>query len=108
MKKSILTIVALSLFLVSFNSCSPAEEEDECPLEGYGLLEIRNKSTSTVHRIIIDGINYGTIDPKGVATFPLRPGKHDVQSVGISGGNGCSPAQIFIVECGTERISCSS
>lgn len=107
MKKRIIILVALSSLFLSFSSCSPEEEEDDDCIEGYGFLKVRNTSVNTVQKIMIDGINYGTLDPGDVGTFPLRPGKHEVQPVGIAGGAGCSPAQVIIVECGTDMMSCS-
>jgi hypothetical protein len=107
MKKSIFILVALSSIFLNFASCSPEEEDDDC-IEGYGILKIGNGSLNTVHKIMIDGINYGTLDPGDVGSYPLRPGKHEVQSVGIAGGAGCSPAQVIIVECGTESLVCKS
>ena len=74
---------------------------------GKGTIEVKNKSLSTVQRIMIDGVNYGTIDPGETFSRDMFPGKYAVDVEGISGGTGCSTAQLTVVECETTAISCS-
>ncbi len=92
-------ILAFSAFLL--NSCV-----DTCS-SGMGTLKLRNNSLNTVQRVMIDGVNYGTLDPGEEASYELAPGTHVFQQVGLSGGTGCSPAGVIIQECKTSSYSCS-
>lgn len=103
MKKSIVTssVTAIAV-LISFwyVSCTKT-------CTGNGTLELTNTSQSTVQRIMIDGVNYGTVDPGEKKDIPLAAGTHSFQQQGISGGNGCSEASVIIVECKTTGFSCN-
>lgn len=72
-----------------------------------GVLKLTNTSISTVQKIMVDGVNYGTIDPGESKEISLAAGEHDFQQVGISGGTGCGPASVIIVECETSGFKCS-
>ncbi len=101
--KSILILTALLIIpLFIGSSCEPIEECD-----GHGTLSLTNKSHSTVQRIMINGVNYGTLDPGEHKDIELVPGVYSWQLVGISGGTGCSAATVTIVECETQGFSCS-
>ena len=102
-KKKITSIIMILLFLglFSLSSC-----EKSC--SGKGTLKLTNKSLHTVQKIMIDGVNYGTIDPGESKEIELAAGEHDFQQVGISGGAGCSAAKVIIVECETSGFSCNS
>ncbi|HOJ25421.1 MAG TPA: hypothetical protein PK081_09200 [Bacteroidales bacterium] len=76
--------------------------------EGEGYLKLTNNSNNTVQRMMIDGINYGSLDPGESESISLPAGEHEFQLVGISGGAGCSPAKVIIVECETQGFSCSN
>lgn len=102
-----ISLTLLSLVMISITSCTKPEEEDDCPLPGYGYLKLNNTSLNTIQRVDIDGTNYGTLDPGDSETYPLAAGTHTFQNIGISGGAGCSPATVIIVECATEARSCS-
>ncbi|MFA5420134.1 MAG: hypothetical protein WC341_16900 [Bacteroidales bacterium] len=91
------------LVMVSFffsSSCKKA-------CDGRGTIEVTNKSLSTVQRIVIDGVNYGTIDPGEKFSHKMLPGKYTVIVEGISGGEGCGDAELTVAECETTGISCS-
>jgi hypothetical protein len=99
-KKQVLILILFFTGLFFWSSC-----EEAC--NGMGTLELTNKSISTVQQLMVDGINYGTIDPGESKEIELAPGEHDFQQVGISGGTGCSAASVIIVECKTSSFSCS-
>lgn len=94
---------AVSVFLVSLISC---KEEDPCP-SGLGTLKLRNTSINTVQRVLIDGVNYGILNPGEEGSYDLPPGNHEFQQLGISGGTGCSPATVIIQECKVSSFFCS-
>jgi hypothetical protein len=99
-KKYVLILILCFIGLFNWSSC-----EEAC--DGMGTLELTNKSLSTVQRLMVDGVNHGTIDPGESKEIKLAPGEHEFQQVGISGGNGCSAATVIIVECKTSAFSCS-
>lgn len=98
-------IMALTcLFVIS--SCELVEEETPKPdCRGKGYLTQTNGSLHTIQQIIIDGTNYGSLDPGDTETFTLAAGRHEVRVVGVNGG-GCSPTTVTIVECETEGRIC--
>lgn len=105
MKKFILTVMGLISFLsvsVISTSC------DELTCSGNGTLSVENKSLNTVQRLMINGVNYGSVDPGKTKEVELTPGTYAWQLVGLSGGSGCSPAVVNIVECETSSFSCSN
>ena len=57
---------------------------------------------------MIDGVNYGSLDPSESKEISLAPGEHTFQQVGISGGSGCSEAKVIIVAGQTSGFSCSN
>lgn len=75
---------------------------------GKGYLKLTNESINTVQRIMIDGVNYGSLDPGESEIISLPAGEHEFQLVGISGGSGCSSAKVIIIECETQGFSCSN
>ena len=106
MKK--ITLSFLALILLSMSSCVKQEDDDnDCPQAGYGWFKVTNGSLGTVQRMMIDGTNYGTMDPGDVMNIPLPAGQHDYIFEGISGGAGCSAATVTIVECQTEGRQCN-
>lgn len=78
-----------------------------CP-SSNGTLALKNSSLNTVQKIMIDGVNYGTLDPGEDDTYDLPAGEHEFAQVGISGGTGCSPAKVIIVECETQSFQCKN
>ena len=101
-KKQYIVILFLFLFVsFSLSSC-----EETC--SGMGTLKLTNKSLNTVQKLMVDGVNHGTIDPGESQEISLAAGEHEFQQVGISGGNGCSAASVIIVECETSAFSCSN
>lgn len=90
-----------SVILFTVSSC-----QKSC--SGSGTLKLTNKSLNTVQRLMVDGVNYGSIDPGESKSISLAAGSHDFQQLGISGGSGCSAAKVIIVECKTSGFSCSN
>lgn len=96
----VLPIVALSVF------GSACKKKTTC--SGKGTLKLTNDSHSTVQRAMVDGVNYGSLDPGASKDISLAAGSHDWQLVGISGGSGCSAAKVTIIECQTSSFSCGN
>jgi len=86
--------------LFNWSSC-----DEVC--DGLGTLKLTNSSLGTVQKLMVDGVNYGTIDPGETKDIELAPGERDFQQVGISGGAGCSAATVIIVKCKTTAFTCS-
>jgi hypothetical protein len=105
MKAKILIAITF-LVIVLFFSCEPTDGTDPC--DGMGTLSVENTSHSTVQRLMVDGVNHGTLDPGKTKDAKLAPGTHSWQLIGISGGNGCSAASVIIVACKTSSFSCSA
>ncbi len=105
MKKSrlLLAIPILAILSLHFTAC---DKEAYC--EGRGTLNVENKSLHTVQRILIDGTNYGSLDPGESKDIELAAGKYTLQFVGINSGGGCTPSQVTIDACGEEGRSCSN
>ena len=101
MKNILLFLICVTPLLFSLQSC-----ENDC--DGKGYLNLTNTSANTVQRIMIDGVNYGSLDPGESESISLPAGEHEFQQVGISGGAGCSPAKVIIIECETQGFSCSN
>lgn len=78
-----------------------------CKKYSKGRLSVSNTSVNTVQRIMIDGTNYGSLDPGNKKEFEFEPGKYTVQLVGISGGTGCSASIVTVVKGETHGVSCS-
>lgn len=91
------------------NYCSDAKIADNniCSCNGYGYLNVSNKSNTTVQKILIGGTNYGTLDPGESKEIRLAAGKHTLAFQALSGGGGCNPSEVLITECGSEYIFCS-
>jgi hypothetical protein len=106
MKKIRMIFVVLITILVISFSCDPTSTEDPC--DGMGTLSVKNTSLNTVQKLMIDGVNYGSLDPGAKKDSKLAPGTHSWQLVGISGGTGCSTASVIIVACKTSSYECSS
>ena len=104
MKSAIKLIVAIVVIIAAFTSFSC----DKIGCDGKGTLSLENKSLNTVQRIMIDGVNYGSLDPGEKKDIELAPGQHLWQLEGLSGGSGCSAAYVIIQECETSSFSCSS
>lgn len=93
-------------FVALFLSSASCTKDPIC--NGMGTLKLTNNSQRTVQRIMVDGVNYGSLDPSESKEYSLAPGQHDFQQVGISGGTGCSAAKVTIVECKTSGFSCNN
>lgn len=104
MKGKIKLVISIFVIIAAFTSFSC----DELVCNGKGILSLENKSLNTVQRIMIDGVNYGSLDPGKKKEIELAPGQHLWQLVGLSGGTGCSAAYVIIQECETSAFSCSN
>ena len=102
MKKFASFIAIVSIFLLTNTSC------EDLLCNGKGTLQLTNKSLLTVQKIMINGVNYGSLDPGETESIELSPGVYAWQLVGISGGTGCSMAAVTITECDTQAFSCSA
>lgn len=100
MRYSFILMVVLSSIIL-MPSC-----KKKC--SGMGTLKLTNKSMNTVHRLMVDGVNYGTIDPGESKEIKLAAGEHSFQQLGISGGPGCSAGKVIIVECESTGFSCNN
>lgn len=96
--KRLMLLFAVTLSVMLY-SC-----EEEC--DGKGTLKVENKSLNTLQKLMIDGVNYGTVDPGETKEVDLAPGYHNWQLVGLDGG-GCNEATVIIMECETSSYSCS-
>lgn len=96
-------LVPVVVFTLVGGSC---KKKNSC--SGKGTLKLSNTSHATVQRAMVDGVNYGSIDPGGSKEISLAAGSHDWQLVGISGGSGCSAAKVTIIECETSSFSCGN
>lgn len=95
--------LVLSFILIGTIACDVL---DLCG--GYGYLRLTNTSNNTVHKIRIDGINYGTLYPGESETYDLTVGTHVVETINKrTGNNACSAFVVTIVECDTQGYSCS-
>jgi len=94
-------LIVLSASLIVLPSC-----KKDC--NGNGTLSLKNASLNTVQKIMVDGVNYGTLDPGEHKDISLAAGEHEFQFVGISGGNGCCPAKVIIVECKKTGFQCAN
>lgn len=56
---------------------------------------------------MLNGTNYGTIDPGEYREISLAPGNWSLQFVGISGGSGCNASAFNIAACQSMGRSCS-
>ena len=101
--KAIVNSILVLCVLISLNSCTGLG----C-IKTNGTLHLTNKSTSTVQKLVVDGVNYGTIDPGESKEIELAVGSHDFQFQGVSGGSGCSAGSVIIQACKTSSFSCSS
>jgi len=96
--------VLFSFIIISFTSFSC---DNMCLNGGKGTLSVENRSLNTVQRLMINGVNYGSVDPGETLDVELNPGVYEWQLVGLSGGTGCSAAVVTINECETSSFSCS-
>jgi len=90
------------------NYCSSANLSDNtCECSGDGFLIASNKSTNTLQRLMIDGVNFGSLDPGEETTVRIAEGTHDLEFQSIGGSGGCYASKLVIVECDTESRTCS-
>jgi hypothetical protein len=111
MKKFMFIIgIALTFFLFSCEKDITGDDliggNNASGCNGKGYLSVTNRSVNTVQRLMVDGVNYGSLDPDRNMTVSLPAGYHSWQLVGISGGGGCSEAMVIITECETASYEC--
>jgi len=103
MKKIKLFLIAMVLIIITILTSISCEG---LVCDGKGTLKLTNSSHSTVQKIMINGVSYGTLDPGDVQSIDLSPGIYVWQLVGVTGGNGCSSAAVTITECDTQSFQC--
>lgn len=105
MKNPILLFLVLGISLCFLSaSC----EGDKLCFTNTGTLKYENKSLYTVQRIILNGTNYGSIDPGETEEIELTEGTYEFSTPGLSGGDGCASISIiYIKPCETVGRSCS-
>ncbi len=107
MKKINFALLMAAIFIAALSINLSCDKLDASPCTGKGTLTLTNKSLTTVQRIMINGVNYGSLDPGNKKSIELTPGTYDWQLVGLSGGTGCSAAKVNIVACEDQGYSCS-
>lgn len=103
MKKIKLFLIAAVLLTITASTSISCEK---LLCSGKGTLSVENSSHSTVQKLMVNGVNYGTLDPGETKKVDLTPGPYVWQLVGISGGTGCSIAEVNISECQTSSFKC--
>jgi hypothetical protein len=73
---------------------------------GYGTLNLTNSSAGTTQKILVDGIDFGTITPGQIIDVRISVGTHTLEMKGVSGGRGCSPGSVITYECETKIYNC--
>lgn len=106
MKRSTL-FVLLGLFATTVACVKEEPVEPVAPSCTTGTLRCSNTSLHTVQKIMLNGTNYGTIDPGEYREISLAPGNWSLQFVGISGGSGCNASAFNIAACQSMGRSCS-
>jgi hypothetical protein len=106
MKKFKLFLITIALLAISASMNTSCEPVDDACANGKGTLNLENTSISTVQRIMINGVNYGTLDPGEEKDIELSPGEYVFQQIGLSGGSGCSPAFVTITACDWQGFTC--
>lgn len=71
-----------------------------------GILELTNKSISTVQKVYVNDSIYGTLNPGKTIKIKLVPGVYTWEIKGAN-GKGCSPTTGTIIEGYTQAFNCS-
>ena len=103
MKTSIKFLFFCSFLALTASKC-PDGVDPQC--SGYGYLKVTNASISTVHVVLIDNTNYGSLTAGRSETYKLATGKHSYEIKSANGRGGCSPGSVTIVECDTDALEC--
>lgn len=106
--KNLRSIIALLCLSTLFSSCileEDMEPEEDCNGKGYVVLT--NYSNSRLHRVYINNVSYGTLDPGESKEYSLTEGTYTMQQEGIGGG-GCSSFYVNVTECSRQGFSCSN
>ena len=104
MKITINLLCFFTCLIMLFSSCVPEEMQPDC--NGKGELTLRNTSTQTLQRVMVNGVNYGTLDPGESETYNLTPGTYTVEQDGVSGGGGCGEFIVNVTECSSQSFGC--
>lgn len=104
MKSQIFKVLFI-LLILPFTSCEELILETTPSCSGSAI-KVENRSHTTVQKIIINDINYGTIDPDEVREIQFSSGTYTVELRGVSGGTGCSEGTIILDDCETRGYSC--
>lgn len=109
--KTLHSMIALLCISALFTACCPngdceeIEPDEDCNGKGYVVLT--NYSNSRLHRVFINNVNYGTLDPGESKEFSLTEGAYTIEQQGVGGG-GCSSFQVSVVECSRQGFSCNN
>ena len=91
-----------------FTACKKEDTvEPSTPTCTTGTLRCTNSSVHTVQKVLLNGTNYGTLDPGEDMVVTLAPGNWTLHFVGLSGGAGCSSSSFNIAACQSVGRSCS-
>jgi hypothetical protein len=71
-----------------------------------GILELTNRSISTVQEVCVNDSIYGKLNPGKTMKVKLLPGVYTWQLKGVN-GNGCTPTTGTIVAGYTQAFNCS-
>jgi hypothetical protein len=104
-RTSLLATICFSITLMACVKDEPVEPT--VPSCTTGTLRCSNTSLHTVQKILLNGTNYGTIDPGEYRDISLAPGNWNLQFVGISGGSGCNATSFNIAACQSMGRACS-
>ena len=107
MKTKLSTLLLLTALIagLSFN-CSDIIGVD-CDSKGYIQVTNNTKSNKN-YKVIIDGMNYGTLAPGQGENYKVNIGAHLVSIEFQEGGAACSAAYVDVQECQTRGLSCES
>lgn len=106
MKTSHILLVPFVLMLTACDKddIAPPPSSTAC---NTGILRCTNSSLHTVQRIVISGVNHGTLDPGETRIIELAPGNWTLRFLGIAGGPGCTESSFNIAACQTVSRGCS-
>lgn len=99
-----------SLLVLFFAGILMVSCKEDCEKKGTGVLAVTNTSENTVQRVIVDGVNYGILEPGEKIEITLPIGTYPLLIEGVSGGGGCAVAplpNVPIIMCETFSIDCS-
>ena len=109
-KRIILTTSVLFLLSVSiiFVIASCSLFQPACQTNNTGTLTVKNNTNDDI-RVRIDGVNYGFLSIGETLKRTFAAGvKYTVETLWPDGSPACSPAEVTVIQCQTQGISCSA